>query len=263
MDASQLPALEQVVAWAKQAGKLAMDGFGNEHTFGYKTPTDIVTEIDHQCEKLLLDSILSSFPKHSVLTEETGSIKGSDDHCWFVDPLDGTINYSHHLPIFAISIAYQAQGKLQLGVVYDPSRNECFSAERGKGAWLNGIPIHPSSCTNLQQGLLVTGFPHGNGEKLNPDLLLFGHLTQTTQGVRRLGSAALDICFVACGRIDGYWERKIHAWDIAAGALIAEESGCRVTDLHGRKEYFLPPYALIATAPGIHQPLLDTICRYQ
>lgn len=251
------PTLEQVIDWAKQAGKIALDGFNAAHTIGFKSATDVVTEVDHACEKLLLDAIRSKFPTHSILTEETGSVNGDPAHCWFIDPLDGTINYSHRLPLYAVSIAYLENGRLMLGVVYDPASNECFSAERGKGAWLNGDPIRVSECAELRKSLLATGFPHHHPGKFAHNLKIFGELTSSTQGVRRLGSAALDICYTACGRIDGYWEQEINAWDIAAGALIVEEAGGIVTTLLGDPDYFKPPYAVVAAAPGIHQELLE------
>jgi myo-inositol-1(or 4)-monophosphatase len=253
------PTLEQVINWTKQAGRIARDGFLSEHTVGFKSPTDVVTEVDHACEKLLMDAIFTHFPDHAILAEETGSVQGDADHCWYIDPLDGTINYSHRLPVYSISIAYQAHGKLQLAVVYDPSRDECFSAERGRGAWLNGEPIRVSDCTILQQSLLATGFPHEAQPSFETNLRLFGFLTSTTQGVRRLGSAAIDVCYVACGRLDGYWEQEIHAWDIAAGALILQEAGGIVTGLNGEPDFFKPPYSLVAAAPGIHHALLETI----
>jgi myo-inositol-1(or 4)-monophosphatase len=255
------PTLNQVIIWAKAAGKIALEGYHAKHTIGYKGLTDLVTEVDQACEKLLVESILGSYPEHAIITEETGVIKGLADHCWHIDPLDGTINYSHKVPLFAISVAYQYQGKLQLGVVYDPSHDECFSAERGKGAWLNGEPIHVSDCPDLQHSLLVTGLPHNDPDEANlaRRMSIFGSLTNITQGVRRLGSAAIDICYVACGRLDGYWEEKINSWDIAAGSLISQEAGAVVTDLQGDPNYFKPPYGLISSAPGIHQKLLSFI----
>jgi len=255
------PTLKQVVNWAKAAGQIALEGYHNKHTIGYKGETDFVTEVDHACEKLLMDSILTAFPDHAIITEETGEIKGHADHCWHIDPLDGTINYSHKIPFFAISVAYQYQGKLQLGVVYDPSHDEYFSAERGKGAWLNGEPIHVSECPDLQHSLLAMGLPHNDPNDANLARLMsiFGRMTNITQGVRRLGSAALDICYVACGRLDGYWEEKINSWDIAAGSLISQEAGATVTDLHGNVDYFKPPYGLVSSALGIHKVLLEKI----
>ncbi|PKN98091.1 MAG: inositol monophosphatase [Chloroflexi bacterium HGW-Chloroflexi-4] len=255
------PTLNQVIAWAKAAGKVALDGLHSTHTIGYKGETDFVTEVDHACEKLLLDAILGIFPEHSIIAEETGKVKGHPDHCWHIDPLDGTINYSHKVPFFAISVAYQYQGKLQLGVVYDPSHDECFSAERGKGAWLNGEPIRVSDCPDIQHSLLVTGLPHNEPDQalVARRMEIFGRMTNITQGVRRLGSAAIDICYVACGRLDGYWEEKINSWDIAAGSLISQEAGATVTDLHGDPDYFKPPYGLVSSAPGIHSNLLKNL----
>ncbi len=255
------PSLQQIITWAKAAGKIARDAYEKPHTIGYKGATDLVTEVDHACEKLLMESILGSFPEHAIMTEETGEISGSADHCWHIDPLDGTVNYSHQVPIYAISVAYQYQGKLQLGVVYDPSRDECFAAERGKGAWLNDQPIKVSESSELPKSLLVTGLPHSEPDeaRLMKRMMTFGHLSNISQGVRRLGSAALDVCYVACGRIDGYWEEKINSWDIAAGSLICQEAGAKVTDLHGDADYFHPPYGLVASAPGIHEALVKIL----
>jgi myo-inositol-1(or 4)-monophosphatase len=261
MPTTNQPTLSQVVAWAKEAGAIARNAFHTEHTLGFKSATDVVTEVDHQCEKVLMDHIRSSFHSHSILTEESGALSGRVENRWYIDPLDGTINYSHCLPTYTVSIAYEADGVIQLGVVYDPSRDECFSAGRGAGAWLNGEPMHVSDCISLQKSLLSTGFPYHNPEKFDLNLKLFGHLTRTTQGVRRLGSAALDICYVACGRMDGYWDQEINAWDIAAGVLIVEEAGGMVTGLKGEKEYFKPPYAVVACAPGIHRQMLDTFMQ--
>jgi len=255
------PTLAQVIDWAKAAGKIARDGFLKKHTIAFKGETDLVTEVDHACEILIMDGILGNFPDHAINTEETGVIKGSVEHCWHIDPLDGTINYSHQIPIYAISIAYQAFGKLQLGVVYDPSHDECFSAERGRGAWLNGQPIHVTDCREMAKSLLVTGLPHQEPDeaKLMRRMATFGRLTNISQGVRRLGSAAVDICYVACGRLDGYWEEKINSWDIAAGSLICQEAGATVTTLQGDPDYFKPPYGLVASAPGIHEQMVKLL----
>jgi myo-inositol-1(or 4)-monophosphatase len=259
MKSNEQPSLDQVIDWAKQAGRIAREGFLMDHQVAFKSPRDVVTEIDHACEKLLMDAIKIHFHDDAILTEESGAMDGKTGDCWFIDPLDGTVNYSHRLPIYSVSIAYQTNGKLTLGVVYDPSRDECFSAERGKGAWLNGEAIHVSGCNSLLKSLLVTGFPYNDPEIFAKNLILFGQLTQKSQGVRRLGSAALDVCYVACGRFDGYWEQGINAWDIAAGALIVEEAGGIVTGLDGSPGYFKPPYAIIASAPGIHHELLEIL----
>lgn len=257
------PTLSQVITWAKAAGKIALAGFNDIHTIGYKGATDVVTEVDHACEKLLMGEIQANFTDHAIITEETGEVKGNVDHCWYIDPLDGTINYSHRVPIYAISIAYQYKGKLQLGVVYDPSRDECFAAECGRGAWMNDQPIRVTGCAELPKSLLVTGLPHyeSDAKKLAKRMEIFGRLTNMTQGVRRLGSAAIDCCYLACGRFDGYWEEKINSWDIAAGSLICQEAGATVTTLQGDADYFHPPYGLIASAPGLYQELVNELNR--
>ena len=167
---SSQPTLQQVIAWAKEAGKIALDGFHTEHAIQMKGKLDLATEIDHACEKVLMDHIKQDFPTHAIVTEETGVIEGDANNCWYIDPLDGTINYSHHLPVYAVSIAYAHNGVLSLGVVYDPSRDECFTAERGKGACLNGEPIHVSGCNSLQKALLTTGLPSWNEELLDRNL---------------------------------------------------------------------------------------------
>ena len=259
------PTLQQVITWAKAAGKIARDAFNEEHTIGYKGETDLVTEVDHACEKLILDGILSDFPNHAIMTEETGEVSGSADHCWYVDPLDGTVNYSHRVPFYSISIAYQCEGRLELGVIYDPARDECFSAERGRGAWLNGVPLRVSDCDSLTRALLVAGLPNiePDEEKLFRRMQTFGRLTNISQGVRRLGSAAIDIAYVACGRLDGYWEEKINHWDIAAGALLCLEAGATVTDLQGDPDFFKPPYSLVASAPGIHTEMVKILNQFK
>lgn len=255
-----IPTLNDLIQLAKSAGQIVREGFNRPHTIGFKSEVDVVTEMDHHSEDYLMSEIRSHFPADSILTEESGAINGSHENVWIVDPLDGTVNYAHHLPIYSISIAYQQRGVLQMGVVYDPSLDECFSAERGRGAWLNGSPIHVTATTELIKTLLVTGFPYDrNGSDFTLNMRYFSELTRVSQGVRRLGSAALDVCYVACGRFDGYWELSIHPWDVAAGALILEEAGGRVTDLQGDGNYLKPPYALIAANPAIHQAIFEKL----
>ncbi len=254
------PTLGEIILLAKTAGEIVRSGFDLPHQIGYKSAVDVVTEMDRQSEEYLLGQIRSRFPEHSILSEESGSINGQQENTWIVDPLDGTVNYSHHLPMYAISIAFQSHGQLQLGVVYDPSLDECFSAERGKGAWLNGSRIRVSNVNELVKTLLVTGFPYDRAsDDFARGVRYFGELTRITQGVRRLGSAALDMCYVAAGRLDGYWELLIHPWDIAAGALIVQEAGGVVTDLNGGPDFLKPPYAAIAANPAIHQLLMEQL----
>ena len=252
---SSQPILQQVITWAKEAGQIAREGFYQEHSVTMKGALDLVTEIDHACEHLLMGHIQSQFPTHAIITEETGEVKGDPDHCWYIDPVDGTVNYSHRLPVYAISIAYAHKGKLTLGVVYDPSRDECFSAERGKGAQLNGKPIHVSGCDSLQKALLTTGLPSWNEELLDRNLRLMRHLTLNTQGIRRLGSIAIALCYTACGRTDGHWDQSSTPWDIAACGLIVEEAGGTVTNLEGNPEYFRLPYSIVAGTAEINSAL--------
>ena len=251
------PTLDQVVEWSKKAGQIVRAGFEHDHTVDFKSTVDMVTEKDKESEDYLLGKIRANFPQHSILTEESGALDGEAENRWIIDPLDGTVNYLHRLPIYSISVAYQHKGQLQLGVVYDPSLDECFCAERGKGAFLNGKKISVSPAKELIQCLMVTGFPYNRqSEDYARALRLFGRMTTITQGVRRLGSAALDLCYVACGRMDAYFELSIHAWDIAAAALIVAEAGGVVSDIHGGPDFLTPPYAMIASAPGVYHALL-------
>ena len=226
---------------ARQAGAILHAGYDTEHQVSYKGVIDLVTEVDHQSEKFLLGEVQKDFPDHHIFSEETGIIQGSDEHVWYIDPLDGTVNYAHHIPIFCVSIAYAFQGNLSLGAVYDPMRDEMFLAERGKGAYLNGRRLHVSSATELQRSLLVTGFPYNAWNTPQDNFANFVKFAKLTQGVRRLGSAALDLCYVAAGRFDGYWEVSLNAWDVAAGGLICEEAGARVTNVNGGARLYFSP----------------------
>lgn len=255
------PTLEQVIQWAKEAGAIAREGFYKEHAIQMKGTLDLATEIDHACEKALMDHIRKEFPDHAIIAEESGRTNDNPDHCWYIDPLDGTLNYSHRLPVYAVSIAYAQHGKLTLGVVYDPSRDEYFSAESGKGAWLNGAPIHVSGVDALQKALLATGLSATNEEKLDRNLGAIRHMNLHSQGVRRFGSVAISLCYVACGRLDGHWDLNSTAWDIAAGALIIEEAGGVITTISGEHGYFKPPYGFIASTPDIHQEMLSVLIQ--
>jgi myo-inositol-1(or 4)-monophosphatase len=234
-------------------------GYDTEHQVGYKGVIDLVTEIDHQSEKFLLGEVQKDFPDHHIFSEETGIIQGSDEDVWYIDPLDGTVNYAHHIPIFCVSIAYAFRGVLSLGVVYDPMRDEMFLAERGKGTHLNGRPLRVSSTTELQKSLLVTGFPYNAWNTPQDNFANFVKFGKLTQGVRRLGSAALDLCYVAAGRFDGFWEMSLNPWDVAAGGLICEEAGASVTNVSGEPDYISPPQSVVASAPGIHIRMLEVL----
>ncbi len=253
------PTLSYIENLARQAGAILRAGYSQEHEVSYKGVIDLVTEIDHQSEAFLLGEVQKDFPDHHIFSEESGVIQGDVEHIWYIDPLDGTVNYAHNIPIFSVSIAYAYKGVLTLGVVYDPMRDEMFLAERGKGATLNGKSIQVSSTTELQKSLLVTGFPYDawNTEQDNfANFIKFGKLSQ---GVRRLGSAALDLCYVASGRFDGFWELALKPWDVAAGGLICEEAGAHITNVNGKNDYISPPQSVIATTPGIHARMLEEL----
>jgi myo-inositol-1(or 4)-monophosphatase len=255
------PSLPDLINIARQAGDVLRDCFGQNMRVDHKGIIDLVSEADHQSEQLLLGFIRQHFPGDHIVAEESGDLAGDSDQSWFIDPLDGTVNYVHGVPIYSVSIAYAEKGKLRLGVVYDPSRDECFSAELGGGAWLNDEPIHPASASDLDQALLVTGFPYD--VRTNPDNNLdhYVYFALHSQGVRRLGSAALDLCYVACGRLDGFWELRLNAWDVAAGGLIAREAGAVVTNLAGSQDFISPPQSILAANATLHALMLHGVNR--
>lgn len=246
------PILSEIEQLARRAGAIVREGFEQQHEITYKGVIDLVTEIDHASERFVLDEIRQRWPGSTIMSEESGLLQGDAEHAWYVDPLDGTVNYAHHVPIFSVSIAYAHAGRVALGAVYDPMRDEMFSAERGRGARLNGRAIHVSGTSELQKSLLVSGFPYNAWETEHANFDNFVRLSKLTQGVRRLGSAALDAAWVGAGRFDGFWEIALNAWDVAAGGLIAEEAGARVTNTEDGPDYLAKPQSIIAAAPGIH-----------
>lgn len=253
------PSRSDLERLARRAGELLHLGYEQEHQVAYKDVIDLVTEVDHQSEALILGEIQRLFPGHQIVSEEIGVVPGREADQWFVDPLDGTVNYAHGIPIFSVSIAYARSGVVTLGVVYDPMRDELFAAERGLGAWRNGRKLQVSSATDLQRSLLVTGFPYNAWSTPQNNLEYFGRFATMTQGVRRLGSAALDLCYVAAGRFDGYWELSLNPWDVAAGGLIAAEAGAKVTTLRGQDDYLTPPCSLLAAPPGLHAKMQEVL----
>jgi myo-inositol-1(or 4)-monophosphatase len=253
------PDLSTIERLARQAGELLRRQYGLEHRVDYKSTIDLVTDVDHQSEALVLGEIQRLYPGHRIVSEEIGLVPGREADQWYVDPLDGTVNYAHGIPIFSVSIAYAHHGVVTLGVVYDPMRDECFAAEIGQGAWCNARRLQVSAVTDLQHSLLVTGFPYDAWITPQNNLEFFGRFATSTQGVRRLGSAALDLCYVAAGRFDGYWELSLHPWDLAAGALIAAEAGAMVTNLNGHKDILTPPCSLLAAPPGLYPKMLAVL----
>ncbi len=255
------PTLSHLKNWARQAGDLLRRGQKTSFKIEHKGRVDLVTEMDKLSEDYLLGQIRQHFPHHAIVSEESGNFEGSSDcDCtWFVDPLDGTVNYAHGVPIYVVSIGYGEHGKMKLGVIYDPTRNEMFSAEAGKGAWLNNRRIRVSGQTELLQGLMVTGFPYDIIGQYSNNLENFNRVSLVSQGVRRLGSAAMDLCYIACGRLDGYWEVRLKPWDLAAGWLIVSEAGGTVSDLDGNPDIMHPPYSILAATPALHGQILKEI----
>ena len=240
---------------AYSAGDVLRHHFGRLDTVKKKGAIDLVTAADVDSEQTIVKEIHSVFPDHAILAEESGLHQGRPDDCWIIDPLDGTTNFAHNLPIFSISIAFSHKGEIQLGIVFNPISGELFTAERGRGAHLNHRPIGVSSSPHIEECLLVTGFPYNLHHTISSLMLRFQSALCTCQGIRRLGSAALDLCYVACGRFDGFWEENLNPWDTAAGVLISREAGGRVTDFEGGP-FDLEGKQLLATNGQIHPEMI-------
>jgi myo-inositol-1(or 4)-monophosphatase len=253
------PTLAYIENLARCSGEILRAGYSKEHQVGYKGEIDLVTEIDHQSEAYLLGEVQRDFPEHHIFAEESGIIQGNKENIWYIDPLDGTVNYAHHIPVFCVSIGYAYQGQLTFGAVYDPLRDEMFTAERGKGAYLNGERLQASTTSELKRSLLVTGFPYDTWNTKLDNFANFAKFGKLTQGVRRLGSAALDLSYVSAGRFDGYWELSLKPWDVAAGGLICKEAGAIVTNIHGEADFISSPQSILASAPGIHARMLEEL----
>ncbi len=223
-----------------------------------KALNDYVSEVDRQAEALIIEDLLKSFPGHGILAEESGVIEGKEDYRWIIDPLDGTTNYLHGFPHYAVSIACEHKGRLAHGVIYDPYKQELFAASRGAGATLNNRRIRVTPLKTTQGALLGTGFPFKHPERLDPFLKVFSAFFSKASDVRRAGSAALDLAYVAAGRLDGYWESDLNAWDIAAGALIVREAGGLVTDFSGEANS-LENGEVVAGNPRIIGDMLRTL----
>ena len=252
--------LKATLLEATQAGGQVLQHYFNGafQISSKSTINDLVTEADKQAETAIFKVIRDTFPQHFILSEESGELSTDSNVKWIIDPLDGTVNFAHGIPICCVSIGVEQDGEMVLGAVYNPFLNEFFFAEKGKGATLNDKPIHVSQKTDLGSACMATGFPYQWEESTNDPIRIFEHFVKRGQPVRRLGSAAIDLCWVAAGRFDGYYELSLNAWDAAAGFLIVEEAGGKVTDFKGNR---YSPYqrSLVATNGTIHQPLLDVI----
>ena len=248
------------VSMAQEAGRLLRDRLGSRIDITHKGAINIVTDVDLASEQLIRDRIATHYPRHEVLAEEGGLAESPSDYRWVIDPLDGTTNYAHGLPIFCVSIALEYQGETVLGVVYDPMREELFTAERQGGAALNNRPIRVSSTADLIQSLVSTGFPYDIKTSTLTNLDHWANFAMNAQALRRIGSAALDLCYVACGRFDGFWELSLSPWDMAAGALIVVEAGGRVTDFQGNHFSNYTPEVVASNGP-IHGRMLEILAE--
>ena len=246
-----------------RAGDMQMAGFGQVHHIGKKGTIDLVTEVDVAVERMFRDLIAERFPDHQILAEEMGgAAMPPTGPCWVFDPIDGTTNFAHGLPIFCASLALEVAGVAEVAAVYDPNRRELFTAERGGGAFLNGSPLRVSSAGRLVDALLVTGFPYDVHLRVDDIVGLFGAFVGRARAVRRLGSAAIDLCWVAAGRMDGFWEADLKAWDIAGGALVVAEAGGRVTQMDGTPDSSRGGQVL-ATNGHLHEAMLDVVAVHR
>ena len=249
---------EVAVAAARAAGALLRAHRGAARSVRAKSsPINLVTEVDREAEALVVDAIRARFPGHAILGEEGGA-QGSSTHRWIIDPLDGTTNFVHGLPLFSVSIGLEIAGRMAVGVVYDPSLDECFVAERGAGAFLDGRRLAVSETTELGASLLATGFPYDVRDTSDNNLAEYAAFTRQNRSVRELGSAAITLAAVAAGRLDGYWELVLGPWDVAAGLLLVEEAGGRVTDLRGGPLDLAAP-RVVASNGRIHEAMLRTL----
>lgn len=244
---------------ALESGKILLKHFGKRYGISSKgVVSNLVTEVDHKSDRKIISLIRKNFPGHSILTEESGGLGGQSEYKWIIDPIDGTVNYAHGIPLSCVSIAVERSGELMLGAVYNPMSGEYFFAEKGRGAFLNGKKIRVSVCKEISRSLLVTGFPYNSG-KFRPDpVRVFRKFIKRDIPIRRLGSAALDLCWTACGRFDGFWEYNLNAWDVAAGALILKEAGGMLSNFNG-EEYSVYMKEILATNGTIHKSMLEVI----
>jgi myo-inositol-1(or 4)-monophosphatase len=243
---------------AKAAGEIQTGLFGKLKDIRKKGEIDLVTEADVQSEKAIIKTIQEEFPGDGFLTEESGDINSSSERIWIIDPLDGTTNYAHSFPFFAVSIALQVKGEIVLGTVFNPVLNELFQAEKGAGARMNGSAITVTKTAILKESLLATGFPYNIHKDYRDVLTIFEQMLTRAQGVRRPGAAAIDLCYVAAGRFDGFWEQNLNPWDTAAGSLIVQEAGGVVSDYKGEP---YSPYqkTILAANPHIHDEMLKVL----
>ena len=247
--------LETSVEIAREAGALLAKYFERRVTFQLKGEHDLVTEADRASEQLVVERLRAHFPSHSIVAEEGGGHTGKSEYCWYVDPLDGTTNFAHGFPMYNVTMALEQSGELIAGVIFDPERNEMFTAERGSGAYLNNRRIRVSKVSKIEDTLVATGFPSQKRHQ-NVNVHFYYQLAMVTHGVRRAGSAALDLAYVASGRLDGFWEFGLNPWDMAAGILLITEAGGKCSDMQGGPVTLRGPH-LLADNGLVHQQILD------
>ena len=244
----------------KAGGVVLTKYFGKIKSIDYKGDIDIVTEADQESEQQIISIIQDAYPTHRIVAEETGDSGITSPFKWIIDPLDGTTNYAHAYPCFCVSIAIEHEGKIIFGTIYDPLRKELFTAEKGNGSYLNGSPITVSTEEQLNTSLLCTGFPYDVREDMDSNIHHFRNFLMKAQAVRRDGSAALDLCYTATGRFDGFWEQKLHPWDVAAGSLILSEAGGKVSTYSG-DTFSIYGSEIVASNGAIHNQMLDVLGR--
>jgi myo-inositol-1(or 4)-monophosphatase len=250
--------LEQAV---NESTKILVENFDTDFKIGRKKDyTDLVTEVDKKSEAKIIEVILSHFPSHNVLSEEIGNLNKQSDYVWIVDPIDGTVNYAHAVPVFCISIALEINKEVKLGLVYNPVSGERFFSEAGKGAYFGDRKISVSNISSLKDGLIVTGFPYGAKNNMDRCIDHFNNFIKFGLPIRRLGSAALDLCYVAAGRFEGFWEVSLNPWDVAAGYLILKEAGGKITDFTGNR-YSIYNKQILATNGKVHDEMIEVLAK--
>ncbi len=256
------PMLKIAIRAARRAGDIIIRSLeqGQNTRYDLKSHNDYVTEVDRKAEAAIMDTLLRAYPEHGILAEESGGHEGREGYTWIIDPLDGTTNFIHGFPQFAVSIALRHQDRIEQGVIYDPVLQELYSATRGQGAFLNDRRIRVTSTASLNHALLGTGFPFRDETYLETYLCTFRHLFPATAGVRRAGSAALDLAYVAAGRLDAFWEFSLKPWDMAAGVLLIQEAGGFVSDMEGQQHYLDSGHVLVGN-PKIHKQVLEIVQR--
>jgi len=250
--------LEVAEKAAREAGKVLIENLGKVKEIEFKAKNSLVTEVDKFSEEIIISSIKKHFPSHDYFAEESGRHSRESDHVWIIDPLDGTTNYAHAYPFFSVSIALEIEEVVKVGLVYDPVKEELFTAEEGKGSYLNGNPIKVSKSHAIEHSHVCTGFMHEIEWMVEANIKHFGNFIRRARAVRRDGSAALDLCYVACGRFDGFWELGLNPWDTAAGALILKEAGGHVTTFSG-DEYSIYLQEILGSNSIIHDHMIGIL----